>query len=129
MEKQPKILVVDDDEGTRELFHTVLSGEGYRVTLASNGQDALALFRNDSFDLVITDLKMPVSDGLDLLQEIRKIGSNTDVIMATGYGEVESYFRAISLGAMEYIHKPVRIRELKKIVHLVLKKRKTKEGI
>ncbi len=128
MREQPKILVVDDDEGTRELFHTVLSGEGYQVTLAENGQDALALFSNDSFDLVITDLKMPVTDGLHLLQEIRKAGSNTDVIMATGYGEVESYLRAMSLGAVEYIHKPVRIRELKKIAHLILEKRETKEG-
>ncbi len=125
MRGQLKILVVDDDEDTRELFHTVLTGEGYQVALANNGQDALVQSRNDSFDLVITDLKMPVTDGLQFLQEIRKTGSNADVIMVTGHGEVESYLHAMSLGAVEYIHKPIRIRELKKIVRMILKKRES----
>ncbi len=123
MRGQLKILVVDDDEGTRELFHEVLAGEGYQVTLANNGQDALIQFRNDSFDLVITDLKMPVTDGLHFLQELRKTGSHADVIMITGHGAVESYLSAISLGAIEYIHKPIRIGELKRVVRSVLKKR------
>jgi len=68
-------------------------------------------------------------DGLQLLQELRKLGSRADVIMVTAYGEVESYLKAMSLGAAEYINKPIRIKELKRIVHKVLTERKTKPGI
>lgn len=115
-----RILVVDDEEGARELFHTILTGEGYDVTLASDGEVALGILKNDPHDLVITDIKMPVVDGLQLLQEIRKTGSKTDVIMVTAYGEVETYLKAMSLGAAEYINKPIRIKELKRIVHKVV---------
>jgi DNA-binding NtrC family response regulator len=123
-----KILVVDDEEGARELFFTILTDEGYDVTLASGGQDALALFQNNHFDLVVTDIKMPGMDGLQLLQEIRKGGSKVDVIMVTAYGEVETYLKAMSLGAAEYINKPIRIKELKRIVHKVLTEKKARSG-
>ena len=123
-----KILVVDDEEGARELFNTILTDEGYEVSLAASGDEALNQFKNQPFNLVITDIKMPVMDGLQLLQEIRKIGSKTDVIMVTAYGEVESYLKAMSLGAAEYINKPIRIKELKRIVHKVLTEQKTRSG-
>jgi len=123
-----KILVVDDEEGARELFHTILSDEGYDITLANNGEEALHLFKNDAFNLVITDIKMPVMDGLQLLQEIRKTGSKTDVIMVTAYGEVETYLKSMSLGAVEYINKPIRLKELKRIVHKVLTEQKARLG-
>jgi len=123
-----KILVVDDEEGARELFFTILSDEGYDITLANNGEEALVRFKSDAYDLVVTDIKMPVMDGLQLLQEIRKTGSKTDVIMVTAYGEVESYLKAMSLGAAEYINKPIRIKELKRIVHKVLTERKARLG-
>ncbi len=123
-----KILVVDDEEGARELFFTILSEEGYDITLAENGEEALALFKETPYDLVITDIKMPVMGGLQLLQEIRNTGSKTDVILVTAYGEVETYLKAMSLGAAEYINKPVRIKELKRIVHKVLTERKARSG-
>ncbi len=123
-----KILVVDDEEGARDLFNTILTDEGYDVSLASGGEEALDIFKNNPFNLVITDIKMPVMDGLQLLQEIRKMGSKTDVIMVTAYGEVESYLKAMSLGAAEYINKPVRIKELKRIVHKVLMEQKARTG-
>jgi CheY-like chemotaxis protein len=115
-----KILVADDEEGARELFFTILSDEGHTITLANDGAEALALFGGNTFDLVITDIKMPVMDGLQLVQELRKAGSKTDVIMVTAYGEVETYLKAMSLGVAEYINKPIRIKELKRIVHKVL---------
>jgi len=123
-----KILVVDDEEGARELFNTILTDEGYHVTLAASGEDALSQLKVDAFDLVVTDIKMPGMDGLQLLQEIRKSGSRSDVIMVTAYGEVESYLKAMSLGAAEYINKPIRIKELKRIVHKVLTERKARPG-
>lgn len=123
-----KILVVDDEAGARELFFTILTEEGYDVSLASNGAEALGMFKGDLFDLVLADIKMPVMDGLQLLQEIRKLGSKSDVIMVTAYGEVETYLKAMSLGAAEYINKPVRVKELKRIVHKVLTERKARTG-
>jgi DNA-binding NtrC family response regulator len=123
-----KILVVDDEEGARDLFNTILTDEGYDVSLANGGEEALGLFKSNPFDLVITDIKMPVMDGLQLLQEIRKMGSKTDVIMVTAYGEVESYLKAMSLGAAEYINKPIRIKELKQIVHKVLTEQRARSG-
>jgi DNA-binding NtrC family response regulator len=123
-----KILVVDDEEGARELFNTILTDEGYDVTLANNGADALTRMQGDVYDLVVTDIKMPGMDGLQLLQELRKTGSKADVIMVTAYGEVESYLKAMSLGAAEYINKPIRIKELKRIVHKVLTERKARPG-
>ena len=123
-----KILVVDDEEGARELFYTILSGEGYAVTLANDGEAALVQLKAEPFDLIITDIKMPVMDGLQLLQEIRKSGMNTDVIMVTAYGEVETYLKAMSLGAAEYINKPIRIKELKRIVHKVITEKQARPG-
>jgi two-component system, response regulator, stage 0 sporulation protein F len=123
-----KILVVDDEEGARDLFNTILTDEGYDVSLANGGEEALGLFKSYPFNLVITDIKMPVMDGLQLLQEIRKLGSKTDVIMVTAYGEVESYLKAMSLGAAEYINKPIRIKELKQIVHKVLAEQRARSG-
>jgi DNA-binding NtrC family response regulator len=123
-----KILVVDDEEGARDLFNTILTDEGYDVSLANGGEEALVLFKSNPFDLVITDIKMPIMDGLQLLQEIRKMGSKTDVIMVTAYGEVESYLKAMSLGAAEYINKPIRIKELKQIVHKVLTEQRARSG-
>ncbi|MDH4161815.1 MAG: response regulator [Nitrospirota bacterium] len=123
-----KILVVDDEEGARELFNTILTDEGYEVALAEDGEQALNRMKGDAYDLVVTDIKMPGMDGLQLLQELRKVGSTADVIMVTAYGEVESYLKAMSLGAAEYINKPIRIKELKRIVHKVLTERKAKPG-
>lgn len=122
------ILVVDDEEGARELFYTILSGEGYNVTLANDGSSALEQLRTGPFDLVITDIKMPTMDGLQLLQEMRRTGSKTDVIMVTAYGEVETYLKAMSLGAAEYINKPIRIKELKRIVHKVVTEKQQRSG-
>jgi two-component system, response regulator, stage 0 sporulation protein F len=122
------ILVVDDEEGARELFHTILTDEGHDVVLAEDGAVALKAFTGKGFDLVITDIKMPVMDGLQLVQEIRKTGSRTDVIMVTAYGEVETYLKAMSLGVAEYINKPIRIKELKRIVHKVLAEKQARSG-
>jgi two-component system, response regulator, stage 0 sporulation protein F len=123
-----KILVVDDEEGAQELFNIILTDEGYDVSVANCGEEALTLLKNIPFNLVITDIKMPTMDGLQLLQEIRKTGTKTDVILVTAYGEVESYLKAMSLGAAEYINKPIRIKELKRIVHKVLTEQRARPG-
>lgn len=120
-EKNKKnILVVDDEEGARELISSILLAAGYNVTVANGGAEALAILQNKTFDLIITDIKMPYMGGIELLQKIRATGSKVDVICMTAYGEVETYLKALSLGAAEYLNKPIRIKELTRIVNKVL---------
>ena len=120
------ILVVDDEENAREGLSKILSKEGYAVDMASNGKEAIETLRRQSFDLVITDMRMPLMDGFEVLREIKKMNENIGVIMITAYGEVESYLEAINMGAFEYINKPVRVNELKRVITKVLEERRKK---
>ena len=120
------ILVVDDEENAREGLTKILSKEGYAVDMASNGKEAIETLRRQSFDLVITDMRMPLMDGFEVLREIKKMNENIGVIMITAYGEVESYLEAINMGAFEYINKPVRVNELKRVITKVLEERRKK---
>jgi len=117
------ILVVDDEENAREGLSKILSKEGYVVEMASNGKEAIDTLKRLSFDLVITDMRMPLMDGFEVLREIKKMDESIGVIMITAYGEVESYLEAINMGAFEYINKPVRVNELKRVITKVLEEK------
>jgi len=110
------ILVVDDEENARIALSKILSREGYSVSSASNGFEALNYLRGKDVDLVITDINMPEMNGMEFLRELGRFHPATNVIMITAYGEVESYIEAMDLGVFEYINKPVKIDELKKII-------------
>ncbi len=120
------ILVVDDEENAREGLSKILSKEGYLVETAADGKEAIDIAKRQSFDLVITDMKMPLMDGFEVLREIKKMDDEMGVIMITAYGEVESYLEAMNLGAFEYINKPVRVNELKRVITKVLEQRRKK---
>ena len=122
--KTVSILVVDDEENAREGLSKILSKEGYSVETAANGKEAIDIIKDQSLDLVITDMRMPMMDGFEVLREIKKLNETIGVIMVTAYGEVESYLEAINLGAFEYINKPVRVNELKRVITKVLEERK-----
>ncbi|MHB8174727.1 MAG: sigma-54-dependent transcriptional regulator [Nitrospirota bacterium] len=117
------ILVVDDEENAREGLSKILSKEGYRVETAANGKEAIDNLKDQRYDLVITDMRMPLMDGFEVLREIKKMDENIGVIMITAYGEVESYLEAMNMGAFEYINKPVRVNELKRVISKVLEAR------
>src|SRR5512135_1582870 len=118
------ILVVDDEENTREGLSKILEKEGYNVEMAANGKEAMSLLKRQGFDLVITDMRMPLMDGLEVLREIKKMDEGIGVIMITAFGEVESYLEAMNMGAFEYINKPVRVNELKRVITKVLEGRR-----
>jgi DNA-binding NtrC family response regulator len=120
------ILVVDDEENAREGLSKILTKEGYAVETAANGKEAIDTLKSKGFDLVITDMRMPLMDGFEVLREIKKMDENVGVIMITAYGEVESYLEAMNLGAFEYINKPVRVNELKRVITKVLEERQRK---
>ena len=111
------ILVVDGEDGAREVFTNTLYRKGYQAIFANSGEDALALFRKSAFDLVITDIQLPTMSGLQLLVEIKKVAPMVDVIVVTDFGRIETYLEAIRLGAAEYISRPFRMKDLKLIMH------------
>jgi putative nucleotidyltransferase with HDIG domain len=101
-----KVLVVDDEEAIREVVSTLLDAQGYRCTVCSNGRLALEAFRNDTFDLVLSDIVMPEMDGLRLLGELRNFDPDVPVIMVTAMHDISIALEAIRSGAYDYILKP-----------------------
>jgi two-component system, NtrC family, response regulator AtoC len=115
------ILFVDDEMEARRTFSEVLSDMGYNVIDKSDGLSALSLIRQGvPVDLVITDYRMPDMNGLDLVKTLRKILPSIPVIMMTAHGDIENYFRSLSLGVFEYVNKPIGKREFEQLVKAAL---------
>ncbi len=109
VEENPKILVVDDDPMTLELVEAYLSPKGYKVICASNGREGLEAFQREGTPVVVLDLVMPGIGGLECLREIKQINPETEVIIITGHSDEASAIKAVSLGAFDYIIKPLQI--------------------
>ncbi len=116
------ILLIDDDPHFLRVLSRILTGEKFQVTTASDACKAIELLRNACFDLVISDLRMPECDGLNVLQAIRGGGNEVPVIILTAYGEVDTYLEAMNAGATEYLSKPIQSDELLKVVRMCLRK-------
>ncbi len=114
------LLVVEDDPEMRDLLRKVLEKEGYRVSVASDGAEALSLLGQAAFDLVVTDMLMPVKNGLDLLHDVHRSRPSLPVIMVTAFGDWASYSRAVEEGAAAFINKPLRMSELVSTVQTTL---------
>lgn len=110
------ILIVDDEENTRLGLSKLLAQEGFVVESAANGSEALDYLSRNKVNLVISDINMPDMNGLSFLRELSRKFPSINVIMITAYGGVESYLEAMNLGAYEYLHKPVRLDELRSIM-------------
>ena len=102
-----KILVVDDEKSTLSMFRLFLSAYGYTVLTAENGTEGLQLFEKEKPPIVITDIKMPGVDGIELLRRIKEINEMTEVIMITGHGDMELAVKALDLNATDFINKPI----------------------
>ena len=103
-----KILVVDDEEIIVRLLSMSLRSDGYETVTASSGEMGLEVFQSESPDIVVTDIKMPGMDGLELLKKIKEIDPEKEVIIVTGHGDIDSTITALQLGASDFINKPVR---------------------
>jgi len=101
-----KILLIEDEKITRITLSETLSKKGYDVTACATGTDGLARFREQAFDLVITDLRLPKMNGLDILKKVKENRPQCPVIMMTAYASVESAVQALKLGAYDYLTKP-----------------------
>ena len=114
-----RILVADDEPAQRELVGGFLRKHGFEVTQAADGRQALARFKQEPFDLVLTDQKMPDLSGLELLEGVRAITPEAAVIIMTAYGTIETAVSAIKAGAADYLTKPVNLDELLHRIHQV----------
>jgi len=112
MKDKQSILFVDDDEQFRKAMVRIFEASGFDITTAKDGQEALDLLSESTYNLIITDLKMPVLDGYELVREIKKREIKIPVIILTGYGEVETYIDLMNMGVYDHIEKPVSQREL-----------------
>jgi len=102
-----KILVVDDEKSTLSMFRLFLGAYGYTVLTAENGTEGLQIFEKEKPPIVITDIKMPGVDGIELLRQIKEINAMTEVIMITGHGDMELAMKALDLNATDFINKPI----------------------
>ncbi|WDP89888.1 MAG: response regulator [Desulfobacter sp.] len=103
------VLVVDDEADIREVLEIALMDEGYTVLLAENGQQAMAVFDKKHPHIVVTDIKMPVMGGVELLKQIKQAWPDTEVIMITGHGDMALTISSLHFGAMDFITKPVNV--------------------
>ena len=118
-----KILVADDEQSMREFLDIMLKKEGYKVSLAPNGEEVLKLIEKDIFDLILMDIRMPRLDGISTLKKIKAISQETIVIMITAYASADTAIRAMKEGAYDYITKPFRVEEIKLIIKNALEKK------
>jgi two-component system response regulator PilR (NtrC family) len=102
-----RILIVDDEKPIRDSLKIVLSDEGYTTEVAGDGEEALEKIKNESFDIVITDIKMPKIDGIQLLETVSSISPETFFIIMTAYASVKTAIDALRHGAFDYLIKPV----------------------
>lgn len=120
----PNILVVDDKDSMRNMLTEALLEEGYRVDSASTGKKAIDLIQNKSYDLVLTDLKMPDVDGLRVLEQVKELDSETAVILMTAFGTIEDAVAAMKLGAFDFVTKPFDMEHLSVLVNRALENRR-----
>lgn len=116
--KPPKILIADDEPVIRELFERFLYRQGYEVSTASDGLETLGVIRENNFDMLILDLKMPKMSGMELLDEIKKLKKDLIIIVITGYATVDTAKKAMRGGCFDYITKPFNIED----VNIVIKR-------
>ena len=101
------ILLVDDEPGIRKVLAISLQDSGYEVHTAANGNDALQLFKNINPPIVLTDIKMPDTDGIELLRKIKEVSPDTEVIMFTGHGDMELAIKSLKYEATDFVTKPI----------------------
>jgi len=117
----PTILVVDDNKGILELLILLLSKHGLSVLSASSGNECLAIVKSRPVDLVILDVMMPVMDGLQVCQELRKITPSMPIILLTARDDMMTRAAAMDLGVSEFVAKPVNNRDLLNRVRMQLR--------
>jgi two-component system, OmpR family, response regulator len=114
------VLVIDDTKNIRILLTQCLKFEGYDVTTASNGSEALCFLVQKNFDLIFLDVRMPELSGTEVLRQMRQMGVSTPVVMITAFGTVKNAVECTQLGAVAYLQKPFTENKIKQVLEEVL---------
>ena len=112
-----KILLIDDEEDIVRVLSMSLKSDGYDVVSALSGKEGLDVFKKESPDIILTDIKMPGMDGIEVLKKVKEINSETEVIIITGHGDIDTAIEALHYGASDFINKPVRDEALSIALH------------
>ncbi len=123
-----KILIVDDEQNIRKTLKQCLANEGYGIDIAVNGKEGLEKIKDDNYDLVLLDIKMPGLNGMEVLNRLRERKDNTNVVMMTAYGTVERAVEAMKLGAIDFLSKPFTPEEIRKLVKKIFSREDLKEN-
>ena len=118
-----RILIIDDKENIRRLLATDLMSKGYQVDTAEDGLSGLECFKEVIYDLVITDVKMPVMSGLEVLEGVKEISPDTAVIVMTAFADMDDAILALKQGAADYLRKPFKLEEIRTAVEKALETR------
>jgi DNA-binding NtrC family response regulator len=128
-DNKKRILVVEDDAEMRSLLKDFFEEEGFETDSVSNGSEAFRKLAKGSFDLVITDVRMPGLTGLDILPGIKKLQPEAPIIVITAFGSEEACRKAFERGATAYLEKPLHFCKLRTMIHeIIFSKEKIKEG-
>ncbi|MCK5547953.1 MAG: response regulator [Thermoplasmata archaeon] len=115
------ILIVDDDETLRKELSEWLVGEGYKTKLAGSGEEAVEIVKNQDFNLIFTDLKMPGMNGIDVVRAIKKLKPSAHMVMITAFGTIDTAVEAMKTGADDFITKPFQMKQLQSVIDNVAK--------
>jgi YesN/AraC family two-component response regulator len=102
-----KLLLIDDEEGVRNILGLSLRNDGYNVLLAGDGRKGMELLKGEQPDIVLTDIKMPGMDGIEVLKKVKETRPETEVIVITGHGDMNLAIKSLQLDASDFITKPV----------------------
>ncbi len=119
----PNLLIVDDEQSYRQLLTLVFEGGGHQIRTAMNGREALRMLAEEAADVIVSDVKMPDMDGIELLRNVRELSPGTGMIMMTAFASVETAREAFKLGADDFIQKPFDVEELKIIVKKAIERK------
>ncbi|HET8798062.1 MAG TPA: sigma-54 dependent transcriptional regulator [Thermoanaerobaculia bacterium] len=124
-----RILIIDDEPGIRTTLAGILEDEGHRATLAESGEEGIAQFARDEFDLVLLDLWLPGIDGLAVLERLQTAANGTPIIMISGHGNVDTAVRATRLGAYDFLEKPLSLERVLLTVNHALADRRLRDEV
>ncbi len=125
--RKPRILIVDDEPNIRQGLAEALDDQGYEIQQAPSGETALELLRLTPFDLVLVDLVMEEMDGIEVLREVNRHWPQTEVVIITAYGTIETAVKALKEGAYDYLTKPINVKRFRSYVHNILRTQELEE--
>ncbi len=125
--KNFKILFIDDDLQILSIVEQFISRWGFEIKIVSSGKEAMEAIQSDFYDIVFSDLIMPDISGLDVLQQVKKLSPDSEVVIVSGYGTIESAIQAMKLGSYDFLQKPINFDRFKLLIERIIEKQNLKE--